>query len=71
MTKDKKNNDPICCGAFEKMNFGWLESISSGIKCAPYITGHADNIKYRVNNCPSCGAYVRDVVILPGGYYVL
>ena len=70
MNKDKKNNATICCGAFEKMAFSWMES-EKGIRCMPYILGHADNIKYRVNNCPSCGAYVRDVVILPGGNYVL
>jgi hypothetical protein len=32
-------------------------------KCMPYIKGSLDENMYRVNNCPSCGKYVRDVMI--------
>lgn len=51
----------VCCGVLEKMNFGWMK-LEDGTKCIPYIKGHSDEVMYRVNNCPSCGKYVRDVM---------
>ena len=51
----------ICCGVLEKMNLGWMET-KDGRKCMPYITKH-DATMYRVNYCPSCGKYVRDVIV--------
>ena len=54
----------VCCGVLEKMNLGWMK-IEDGTKCMPYIKGHSDEVMYRVNNCPSCGKYVRDVMIQP------
>lgn len=66
---DKKNfnatshkNDVICCGVLEKINLGWMK-LEDGTKCMPYIKGHSDEIMYRINNCPSCGKYVRDVMV--------
>lgn len=56
--------DVICCGALEKMNLGWMK-LEDGTKCMPYIKGHSDKNMYRVNNCPSCGKYVRNVVVDP------
>ena len=52
----------VCCGVLEKMNLGWMK-LEDGTKCMPYIKGHSDEVVYRVNNCPSCGKYVRDVMI--------
>jgi hypothetical protein len=52
----------VCCGVLEKMNLSWMK-LEDGNKCMPYIKGHLDENMYRVNNCPSCGKYVRDVMI--------
>jgi len=52
----------ICCGVLERMELGWMK-LEDGSKCMPYIKGNNDNNKYRVNNCPCCGAYVRDCTI--------
>ena|SRR3990167_6028757 len=51
----------ICCGILEKMTIAWMR-FSDGTKVAPFIAGE-DGEKYRVNHCPSCGAYVRDAKI--------
>lgn len=56
--------DVICCGVLERMQLGWM-SLEDGARCMPYIKGHSDDNMYRVNNCPSCGKYVRDVMIEP------
>ena len=53
-------NNVVCCGVLEKMNLGWMK-LEDGTKCMPYIKGNSG--MYRVNNCPSCGKYVRDVMI--------
>lgn len=55
-------HDVVCCGVLEKMNLGWMK-LEDGTKCMPYIKGHSDEVMYRVNNCPSCGKYVRGVKI--------
>lgn len=57
-----KNTAVICCGVLEQMNLGWMK-LEGGTKCMPYIKGHSDENLYRINNCPSCGKYVRDVLI--------
>jgi ribosomal protein L32 len=54
----------ICCGVLERMQLGWME-LEDGTRCMPYIKGHSDDNMYRVNNCPSCGKYVRDVMVEP------
>ena len=54
----------ICCGVLERMQLGWMK-LEDGRKCMPYIDGHSDENMYRVNNCPSCGKYVRDVIVEP------
>lgn len=56
--------DVICCGVLELMELGWMK-LENGTKCMPYIKGHSDENRYRVNNCPSCGKYVRDVLVEP------
>ena len=53
----------ICCGNLEKMDLGWMVT-EDGVKLMPFIDGEKI-IKYRVNNCPCCGAYVRDCTIQP------
>lgn len=58
-------NEAICCGNFEKMlsAFGWFSfaDVPSDKLVMPYI--EAGGTKWRVNNCPSCGAHVRSVEI--------
>jgi len=54
----------ICCGVLERMSLGWMK-LEDGRRCMPYIDGLGDGNKYRVNNCPSCGKYVRDVIVEP------
>ena len=54
----------ICCGVLERMQLGWMK-LEDGTRCMPYIKGHSDENMYRVNNCPSCGKYVRDVMVEP------
>jgi len=56
------NTGFVCCVVLEKMDLGWME-LEDGSKCMPYIKGSSDSDMYRVNNCPSCGKYVRDAVI--------
>jgi len=53
----------VCCGVLELMDLGWVK-LEDGTRCIPYIKGHSDENIYRVNNCPSCGKYVRDVMLL-------
>jgi len=52
----------ICCGILERMKLEWMK-LEDGTKCMPYIKGNLDENMYRVNNCPSCGKYVRDVMV--------
>jgi hypothetical protein len=54
----------ICCGNLEKMNINWMV-LEDGTKIMPFIQDKKDNTNWRVNNCPSCGAYVRDCIIKP------
>ena len=61
-TIDKPN--VICCGVLERMQLGWMK-LEDGTRCMPYIRGNSDENMYRVNNCPSCGKYVRDVMVEP------
>lgn len=58
-----EKNKPICCGNLERMNINWMR-LEDGSLCMPYIESkESDVVKLRVNNCPSCGKYVRDVII--------
>jgi hypothetical protein len=59
-----RKTDVICCGVLERMQLGWMK-LEDGTRCMPYIKGHSDENMYRVNNCPSCGKYVRDVMVEP------
>ena len=67
-SKEQTENNPCtmhdvaCCGVLEKMNLGWMK-LEDGTRCMPYIKGRLGDVMYRVNNCPSCGKYVRDVRI--------
>ena len=71
MNKEIKNTETeqctipsvICCGILEKMTLGWMK-LEDGTKCMPFIYGKGTEI-LRVNNCPSCGKYVRDAMIEP------
>lgn len=59
-----RQTDIVCCGFLEQMGIEWMK-LEDGTRCMPYIKGRSDESKYRVNNCPSCGKYVRDVMIKP------
>jgi hypothetical protein len=66
MTKDTitlhSGTNPVCCGALERMAINWMK-LEDGTRCMPYIIGHSDDNMYRVNNCPGCGKYVRDIML--------
>lgn len=55
--------DKPCCETFEKMLglFGWfrVEYNEGTYYTMPYL--EHSGVKWRVNNCPSCGAEVRDI----------
>lgn len=59
-----------CCENFEKMfsAFGWfrMEREDGDRLLMPYI--EVNGIKWRVNNCPSCGAKVRFIEITEEQY---
>lgn len=59
-----RKNAVICCGVLERMELRWMK-LEDGTKCMPHIKGHSDENMYRVNNCPSCGKYVRDIMVEP------
>lgn len=50
----------MCCDAFEKFIpiFSWMKQ-ENGPYCMPYL--QSGNLKMRINHCPSCGAYIRDI----------
>lgn len=54
----------ICCDVLEKLNLGWFE-FDDGSLTMPYIFDIENNIKYRVNFCPSCGKNIRGIVLKP------
>ena len=56
--------DKHCCKYFKHFinYFYWMTYFDNNEKIKyimPYT--YQDGIKYRVNNCPSCGAEVRDI----------
>jgi hypothetical protein len=59
-----KKKEPVCCGVLEKMRVHW-HLLGDGSRCMPYIWGNCTQVMYRVNHCPSCGKYVRDVILKP------
>jgi hypothetical protein len=63
-TEQLPENDVVCCGILEKMNINWMV-LEDGTKIMPFITDKTDDTNWRVNNCPSCGVYVRDCIIKP------
>lgn len=55
-----------CCTVFPKLalTFNWMSFVNDkneSILCMPYI--EYSDIKYRINNCPSCGKEIRSVEI--------
>lgn len=59
---EKPINYTACCDVLEKMDIGWMK-IGKNVKCMPYIKDHNGEILYRVNCCPSCGKYIRDIIL--------
>lgn len=50
-----------CCPALRRMKIRWFTG-ENWIKYMPSIEGKDDKI-YRVNYCPSCGAYIRNIAL--------
>lgn len=55
-------HDKPCCEVLEKLDIGWMK-FEDGSRCAPYIMGKNDQTMWRVNHCPSCGKYIREIVL--------
>lgn len=53
----------FCCNTFEKLiiRFNWMKLAETGEYIMPYL--QVGDIKYRINNCPSCGKEVRNIQI--------
>lgn len=63
ITTPDDNSGVVCCGVLETLNIRWMLLEETGEKCMPFIYSRDGDIMYRVNHCPSCGTYVRDIVI--------
>lgn len=50
-----------CCEVLEKLDIYWMTNGDE--KLMPYITSIYDNTLYRVNHCPSCGSYIRNITL--------
>ena len=59
-----KKENTLCCDVLDKMDLKWMY-LANGVKLMPYIENKSGTIKYRVNHCPSCGAYIRDIELKP------
>ena len=67
-TKDSKHEQPctlqsvMCCDSFSHFipQFEWFTT-EYDICLMPYI--QSGDLKMRINHCPSCGKYVRDIQI--------
>ena len=65
-TKDSKTTQPrtihsfVCCDSFIEFipQFGWFKT-EDRVCLMPYI--QCGEKKMRINHCPSCGKYVRDI----------
>lgn len=55
-------NNTTCCNLINELDISWFYLDKS--KVMPYICSNTDNKKIiRVNYCPSCGAYIKDIKI--------
>jgi hypothetical protein len=61
--KNKKESPAMCCDNLLKMNIAWY-MLEDGTKVMPFISGE-NSVSYRVNYCPSCGTYIRNIKIKP------
>ena len=51
-----------CCEYLLKMNLGWMITDDQSTLLMPYIQDNKNSEqKWRVNHCPSCGTYIRDI----------
>lgn len=51
-----------CCEVFDRMEINYMFT-EDGRKCMPHLASYQDCFeRLRVNYCPSCGKYVRDIV---------
>tara|TARA_B110001469_G_C9276044_1_gene153394 strand:- start:54 stop:272 length:219 start_codon:yes stop_codon:yes gene_type:complete len=57
-----KASSIVCCGVLELLPISWMNLTENGNICFPYMEDVSGTM-YRVNNCPSCGKYVRDIII--------
>jgi len=60
-----QDTDNKCCDALPKLNVKW-ETTEYGTRLMPRI--QAGTEFYRVNHCPVCGEYIRDVMIYEDGF---
>jgi hypothetical protein len=61
----KKNDtllNSVCCDVLDRMSIKWM-FLDDGARCMPYINGYSDENMYRINYCPSCGKYIRSIII--------
>jgi len=65
MSNDKCNQKECI---LEKMDVHWINGLD-GERLMPYILGTSvdDDTMYRVNYCPLCGEYVRDIIVKKEG----
>lgn len=66
MSTEQENITKPCCPAMADLipTFGWfrLNNITDeDVLLMPYI--ESKGIKYRINHCPSCGKYIRNIKI--------
>ena len=58
--KSESSNDKVCCEVLLKLTLGWFK-LEDGSKVMPYIYDNSNTTMLRVNHCPSCGKYIRDI----------
>ena len=54
----------ICCGVFEQTfkNYQWFSMMDADNKKVLVMPCFPDK-KIRINHCPSCGKYIRDIQV--------
>ena len=59
-TKPCTIHNVVCCDSFKEFipQFGWFKT-EDRVCLMPYI--QCGEKKMRINHCPSCGKYVRDI----------
>jgi len=63
LIKIRKMEQKKCCDIFPliKHQFEWMAFKDEGTLLMPHFVVKGN--RYRVNNCPSCGKYIRDIQV--------